>query len=296
MTDLFVRFFVRAVRRMKLSHLRAFGKCLGTIGYHAARKRRNIALSNLDLAYGDTLSKREKREIARACFQNLMMTFLEFLYSPVAGECFTDYVDLVKGENFHEANRRGKGVLVIVPHMGNWELIGRFFAWVGVKAHAVSRKQDPPWLGRLIAEIRAANGILEIDKRNALRPVLSALKRGETVNLLIDQHARKDSIPTRFFGHTAMTVASAALIALRTGCSVVTAASYRKPDGNLGVEVSPIIETIRSDDYEQDIQANTQRYVDEIEKFVRRFPHSWMWMHQRWRLNNNKPEPGEPGP
>lgn len=290
MTEFLVRLFVRLVQKMKLSHVRAIGKHAGTIGFHCARKRRNIALNNLDLAYGDSLSKSEKRTIARDSFQNLTMTFLEFLYSPVAGDCFTDYVDLVGAENFHEANRRGKGVLVIVLHMGNWEMIARFFPWIGVAAHAITRKQDPPWLGKLIAEIRKANGMLEIDKRSALRPVFYAIKRGETVNILIDQHARKEAVPTRFFGHTAMTVASAALIAVRTGCSVVTAASFRKKDGTLGVEVGPLIDTIQTDNYERDIQENTQRYVDEIEKYVRRSPHSWMWMHKRWRpiTSNNR--------
>ncbi len=275
--------FIHFIQRQSLERIRAWACLLAKPCYLLARGRRKTALENLDLAYGNTLTREEKLRIARKCFENLILTGLEFIYSPSLSPNLTDYVELVDTHNFWEAHQRGKGVLVIVPHMGNWELIGRFFRFSGIPAHAVSRKQRPAWVARFVSATRKENGIQEIDKRNALRPVLTALKRGETVNLLIDQHARKEAIQTTFFGQPAMTVGSAALIALRTGCTVVVAASFRKPDLGIGVVVSEIIETIETGDREQDILTNTQRYVDVIERYVRQYPDCWMWMHRRWR-------------
>ncbi len=277
------RFFTGYLQKQSLERVRKWGCFLAKPAYILAHGRRKTALANLELAYGNTLSTEEKRRIAHESFENLFLTSLEFVYSPALKGNFTDYVELVNVKNYWDAHQRGKGVLVIVPHMGNWELIGRFYLCHNLTAHAVSRKQRPEWVARMVSETRKANGLLEIDKRNALRPVLTALKKGETVNLLIDQHARKDAIETTFFGKPAMTVGSAALIALRTGCSVVVAASFRRPDRGIGVEVSEIIETIQTGDREKDILINTQRYVDVIERFVRQHPGCWMWMHRRWR-------------
>ncbi len=274
---------IRFIQRQPLERVRGWGRFLAKPVYLLARGRRRTALENLELAYDGTIPPEQKRRIAHDCFENLILTSLEFVYSPALGPNFTDYVELVDVKNYWEAHHRGKGVLVIVPHMGNWELIGRFYHFGGITAHAVSRKQRPEWVARLVSETRRANGLLEIDKRNALRPVMTALKRGETVNLLIDQHARKDAVKTTFFGKPAMTVGSAALLALRTGCSVVVAASFRRPDRGIGVVVSEIIETMQTGNREQDILTNTQHYVDVIERYVRQYPGCWMWMHRRWR-------------
>lgn len=283
MMESLARPLIRYIQRQPLERVRKWGCWLARPAYYLAHGRRKTAQANLELAYGEQLSREEKRRIAKESFENLILTSFEFVYSPTLGDDFTNYVELVDVKNFWEAHLRGKGVLVIVPHMGNWELIGRFYRYGGITAHAVSRKQRPEWVARMVSEIRHANGVIEIDKRNALRPVLSALKRGETVNLLIDQHSRKEAVVTTFFGHPAMTVGSAALIALRTGCTVVVAASFRRKDRGIGVVVSEIIETIQTGDREKDILTNTQRYVDVIERFVREYPGCWMWMHRRWR-------------
>jgi KDO2-lipid IV(A) lauroyltransferase len=278
------RGFIALVQRLSLPALRRLGRCLGRLAYVLAVNRRRVALANLDLAYGAELSKSAKRKIARSSFENLFTTALECMYAPVLGPNFTDYAGLENIESFWEALGRGKGLIALVPHMGNWEMLARYVLNDGIVLHAVSRQQSKPWITRIVSDLRKANGIREIDKRNALRPVMAALRRGEIVCMLIDQHARKESVETTFFGKPAMTVASPALLALRTGCPVLLAASLRQPDGGIVLATSEIIETINTGDAKKDIQTNTQRYVDMIERFVRRDPQGWMWMHRRWRM------------
>jgi KDO2-lipid IV(A) lauroyltransferase len=277
------RLLIALLQRAQLQTLQRWGKRLGRLGYYLARSRRKTALSNLELAYGSQLSRAEKIEIAKQSFENLVTTALEFLYSPALSQDITEYIELVDIHNFWEAYHRGKGVIAIIPHMGNWEVIARFYPWVGVVAHAVARRQEPEWVARIVSEIRKSNGLKEIEKRNALRPVLAALRRGEVVNMLIDQYARKDSVEVQFFGHPARTVASAALIAARTGCTVFVCGATRTPEGRINATLSEIIETIDTGDREKDLLTNTQRYVEMIERFVRQYPGSWMWMHKRWK-------------
>lgn len=277
------RFLIALLRRVRLETLRRWGNRLGRLTYYLARDRRRVALANLELAYGDSLTREEKIRIAKASFENLITTGLEAVYSPALGPNFPDYCEILNIDALHEGYRSGQGAIALIPHMGNWEIIARYFPFAGIQASVVSRRQRQPWVTRLMTEVRRSNGVKEIDKRDALRKVMAALRKGEVVCLLIDQHARREAIETRFFDQPAMTVASPALLALRTGCKVFVGAGVRRPDGGIAVLCSEIIETLNTGDQEADLRANTQRYVDVIERFVRGYPECWMWMHRRWR-------------
>ncbi len=252
--------------------------------YHVARSRRKTALSNLDLAYGDSLSEEEKVWIAKSSFVNLATMALEFCWMPSSTYNTKEIIHIVNPDTILSAYAEGKGLIVAVPHMGNWEFEPRWLRENGIVANIVSRSQKQPWVNRLVREIRSVNGVKEIDKRNALKSILSALRRKEAVVMAIDQHSRKEAVVTQFFGKPAMTTASAALLAQKTGCIVMVGACFRCEDGRFGGAFSEPIPTQVTGDRETDLQENTQRYVSEIEKFVRKYPGDWMWMHRRWRV------------
>jgi KDO2-lipid IV(A) lauroyltransferase len=282
------RFLVWSVQRLSLESVRKLGKFSGLVIYYLARSRRKIALSNLDLAYGETLTRDEKVTIAKSSFLNLATMGLEFCWMPACPLKTEEIIHIVNPETILNAYREDKGLIVLVPHMGNWEIESRWFPANGITANIVSRSQKQPWVNRLVREIRAVNGVNEIDKRNALKPILAALRRKEAVVMLIDQHSRKESVVTEFFGKPARTTASAALLAQRTGCRVLVGACFRCPDGRFGGVFSETIPVEESGDRELDLQTNTQRFVSEIEKFVRQYPGNWMWMHRRWRVREEK--------
>jgi len=262
------------------------GKVIGILIYRFARSRRRTALDNLDLAYGDSLSDKEKKEIAKSSFINLATMALEFCWMPACPYKTDEIIHIENPETIQHAYREMKGLIVLVPHMGNWEIESRWFRDNGIIANIVSRSQKQPWVNRLVREIRSVNGCQEIDKRNALKPILGALRRKEAVVMLIDQHSRKESVVTEFFGKPAMTTASAALLAQKTGCNVLVGACFRCPDGRFGGAFSETIPMQETGDREKDLRENTQRQVAEIEKFVRRHPGDWMWMHRRWRVKD----------
>lgn len=271
------------IQKASLSFLRRIGRVGGIVVFHLARKRRATALANLDLAYGDSLTTLEKKAIARSSFINLVTTGLEFCYSPAIRCPISDLVHIVNPEVFFQAYREGKGIIVLVPHMGNWEVCGRWYGEQGIVQHAIVRRQKQAWVNRIVSRIRKANLIIEIDKKSALRKVVAALRNGDMVSMLIDQHAQKEAVSVDFFGKPAMTHASAARLAIRTGCKVIVCSGFRYPDGSFGGIFSDPIETIQTGDREQDILVNTQRYVKAIEVHVRKNPQDWMWMHRRWR-------------
>ena len=277
------RLLFRFLRVFRLETVRKWGRVLGSLAYYLAGSRRRVALANLDLAYGDALSPTEKKAIAKSSFMNLVTTGLEFCYSPAIDRPIDEIMRAVNPEVFTDTYNREKGIILLVPHMGNWEISARWFAERGYQVHAVTRRQKQPWVTRLVSEIRKRNGIREIDKKNALNPVLRALRRGEIVSMLIDQYARREAVEVQFFGHPAGTVASAATLATRIGCDVMVACCFRFPDGSFGGVFSDPLETTVTGDRDKDLVENTQQYVSAMETFVRKYPHDWMWMHRRWR-------------
>jgi KDO2-lipid IV(A) lauroyltransferase len=181
------------------------------------------------------------------------------------------------------AHKAGKGILLLVLHMGNWEACGRWLTRNLPAVNAITRRQKPEWFAELVHETRKDIGYHEIDNKNALRPSLRALRNGEMVIMLIDHYIRRGAVQVDFFGHPAMTSAAAALLAMKTGCAVLVGACYRNGDGSWGCEFSDPVETLMTGNRERDYIANTQRYVDIMEQFVRQHPGDWMWMHNRWK-------------
>ena len=287
MIERIFRLLIRIPRLFPLVRIQQLGRGLGLIGYWLVKNRRKIALDNLDLAYGDSLTEKEKIAIAKSSFQNLVTMGLEVCYSPALPRQTEGYIKTINCEGYLQLYELGKGLLVLVPHMGSWEVVARVTLENGVLAHAVVRTQKQPWVTRIMKEIREANGLQVIYKEHALKPVISVLKGGGVVYMLIDQHARREAVVTQFFNRPAMTVASAALIAGRTKCSVMVGCPFRCPDGGMGLEFTEEIKITESGNTELDLQQNTQRFVDVMERYVRKYPGSWMWMHRRWR---NQPE------
>jgi len=280
----FLPWLVYYLRRQELDTLRRWGRVLGMMAYYAARPGRKTALANLEKVYGNTLTPSERIRIAKASFVNLTLTVLESCYAPRFSAPMADHIDVYGAELLFQAHQSGKGVLFLVPHMGNWEVSSRFMTENLPVVHAVVRQQKPQWVAKLLQEIRANNGIREIDNRNALRPSLAALRRGETVIMMIDQHISRGAVEVEFFGIPAMTSAAPALLAMKTECTVLFGACFRLENGRFAGKIRGPAETIRTGDRDHDLRVNTQNYVRVLEGFVREHPEEWMWMHRRWRV------------
>jgi KDO2-lipid IV(A) lauroyltransferase len=182
-----------------------------------------------------------------------------------------------------EAHAKGKGVLILTLHMGNWEFLPISFISQGFKVTPLYRPLDSEPIDRFILTYRQRFGGKPISKRNSMRKILSALKRQECVGILLDQNTeRKSSVFVDFFGHPASTNKGLALIALKTGAPVLPV--YIVSCGmRYEVVVGPQIPLINSGRKEDDILANTQAYNRIIESIIRKHPEQWLWIHQRWK-------------
>ena len=184
-------------------------------------------------------------------------------------------------------------MLLFAGHFGGWELSSFVLLMRGHWMHVIMRGMDNVYLGRLIEHYRTMQGNKAVDKDDFVRGLLSAMKAGEVVGMLMDTNMTPpQGIFVDFFGIPACTANGLARIALRTDAAVVP--TFTIWDAELGkyrLRFDPAVELVRTGDLEADIKANTQKFTSIIEDYVRKYPEQWLWVHRRWKTR----PPGEKG-
>jgi len=266
---------------------------LGRVWYQLDARHRAIALSNLERAWGDELSEKEREIIARRNFAHLARVMLELPYLRKMTAANVDrFATFVGVEHFLTALDRGKGLLFLTSHFGNWELMALAFSLKYRPSHLIVRPLDSPFLDRLINSIRCQGGNRLIAKRGSVRRVLRLLKQGETVALLIDQNVDwYEGVFVPFFKDIACTTKMLAVVALRTDAPVVPVYNVRQPDGRYEVVFEPEVSLVRTNNNTTDVEENTALFNRIIERYVRRYPEQWFWVHRRWNTRPYQPWP-----
>jgi KDO2-lipid IV(A) lauroyltransferase len=253
-----------------------------------------VALDNLRLAFGDTLAPHEARRIALACFRHFARITLDTVAcSRLAPEDLWPLVDYEGLEHIRDAYERGRGVLLFSGHYGHWELTALLQGWLGLPLTLITRPLDNPYLERRLAGIRSRSGNRVVHRRNAVREMLRAVREKSGVAILIDQDARRDGIFVPFFGHPASTVPTLALLALRTGATVVP--TFSVPVGRrYRIVYEPPVPVADTGDRDADVARLTEEFTAIIERRIRERPEVWLWLHRRWK---RRPERrAAPGP
>jgi Kdo2-lipid IVA lauroyltransferase/acyltransferase len=253
-----------------------------------------MALRNIERAF-PSLGPAGRRQVCRASFQHLGLMLIELcsvLTEPP--ERTLEGISLDGLDHLEKAMKAHGRALVLTAHLGNWELLALIERLLGFPASVVVRPLDAPWLDGLADRWRRRTGIEVIDKRGALKPVLSAIRRGRLVALLLDQNTtRRESVFVSFFGRPTSTSKSLAVLALRTQTPVVPMFIYRAAIGRHRVVIHPPLSVDAETAGDLAVAELTQRCTAAIETAIEVAPHQWLWMHNRWRT---RPEPGGAAP
>lgn len=272
------------LRALPHSAARALGRLLGDLAHAMDGRHRRIALANMALALPDTPAD-ERRRLVRACFRHFGMALTDAVSSTrfSAVELCRRF-SLAGWEHLEEAERRGKGIFILSAHLGLWELVPPVIGLFRGGMEIVVRPADNPFLDRELCALRQRFGNQVIPKRGAARRMLSVLREGGRVGILIDQRVQeREGIRVPFFGRPALTSPVLAKIALRTGAAVVPVAAYPEPGGRYRLVVRPaILPPATGEDDEEAVAALTRRYLEAAEDDIRASPEMWLWMHRRW--------------
>ena len=246
---------------------------------------RSVGMRNLALAFPEK-TRRERARILRGVFTALGRQLAEVCLFPKYTLENVGKVVVYDGfENFERALARGKGVLFLTAHLGAWELSAFTHSLYGHPLHIVMRPLDNAYLDRLMRRYRTMHGNSTVDKDDFVRGLLSAMKAGETVGILMDTNMTPpQGVFADFFGIPACTASGLARIALRTDAAVVPGFTTWDPGlRKYRLRFDPAVKLIRTGNDDADVLANTALFTKVIEEYVRKYPDQWLWVHRRWK-------------
>jgi len=265
---------------------------LGKVLFLVDRKHRKIVLDNLIYAFGHQKSTHEIQSLAKQVFINLLQVVFEIGWSLQQDERqLVQHFRLNGYGHIKNAYEKGRGVLVLTAHFGNWELLTVIAAMIRFPLSTVVRPLDFKPLDHFFFNLRTRFGGKIIPKQRSFRSIIKSLDRGEVVALLMDQNVDwYEGVFVDFMGHRACTNKGLALLALKTGAPVVPVFMIRGNKG-LRAEFGPEIPFIKTGDRQKDIEINTRQYNRVIEDMIWQYPDQWFWIHQRWKTKPYQPWP-----
>lgn len=272
--------FARATSLFPLPACRVLGRAIGLVAYYLVPRVRKVGLDNVDRAYGEALTAREKQAIARHAAMNMGIVAAEFSHVPqLPSERGRTWFDVEGIENWDPA----RGCLFISGHMGNWEWMFGMVASAGIRVAGVVRPLDDRRLDEYVDRARRSAGSETISKSDAGPELIRRIREGRAVGLLIDQSPRDNGVPATFFGRACWATVAPAMIALRTNCPIHLLSNRRHAGGRYTLSIHPPIEIRRSGNLRDDLSSVSQQCQDVLERIVREDPGNWLWMHRRWK-------------
>lgn len=264
----------------------AAGGPLGALLYRLWGSRRRIALENLTRsALSKDLSLNlSPEEVIRESFRNLGRSFIEIVKIYYGrGNKLVEGTAIRGMENFERARTKGKGVIFITGHCGNWELLAITSAFRGVPLSVVARPLNNPYLNKILEMARSRFGNRIVYKKGALRDMISTLKDYGCVGILMDQAVVPgEGCIVDFLGRGAWTTKVPALIARKTGAPVLPA-FIRRTGKVHEIIICPEVELSSNSDREDAVKDDTREFSGFIETYVRENPSQWLWLHRRWK-------------
>jgi Kdo2-lipid IVA lauroyltransferase/acyltransferase len=267
---------------------------LGNVLYILFRKYRMVCLDGITIAFGESLTMKEKKRMARLSQINLVRTVMDFLrFGIYTKDELLALAPVVEGrENMVAAhNKAPGGVIGLAAHIGSWEYSGAWMVASGWPLAAVGKEQRDPGITQIMLDQRAKAGIKHIarTKKGQTEIIRTLRTKGQLLGLISDQNGGRDGVFVNVFGVPASSAKGPAFLALKYKAPVVPIFALWDGD-NYKIEILPEVEMVNTGDEEKDVLENTQRCQKVIENMVRKYPEQWLWAHRRWKTRPH----GEP--
>ena len=248
-------------------------------------KLRRTGERNLELAFPD-LAAAERRELLLGSFEKLGRLLAVFSrFNKGRGERLKDLIECKGLEHLDAAMQRQRGVILFTGHIGAWELSSFGHSLFDHPLSFLVRRIDNPKIEAMIDRARRSLGNRTIDKTSAAREMLQILRTGGTLGILVDLNTLdREAVFVDFFGRAASTTFIVAKLAMRTGAEVLPVfAPWDVEQKRFLLIVDEPLKVKRTGDEEEDVRRLTQQYTAVVERYVRRYPDQWLWIHRRWK-------------
>ncbi|VGO14926.1 hypothetical protein PDESU_03496 [Pontiella desulfatans] len=272
---LFPRFFIVFVAQVA-----------GTIAYHVAKRERTTGMANLDTVFGNTKTKKEKKEILIKSLRSFTLTMADiFWFSRNTEKRVRKYQRFVPGTGPYFEHCAH---VVITAHTGNWELIGLESGLRGIDVASVAAITKNASIDKHLNILRQRTGQSIIPREGAMRTLVSRFRNQGKAAFVLDQNTVEDQggIWVDFLGMPTPVSSAPAHLAYRTGTDIIFAFSQQAGGGKYEAHTGQVITPPPYDkthDQEKIVKELTQQIMDVISQQIRTHPESWLWSYKHWK-------------
>lgn len=267
------------------------GRLTGLLMHRLLPGRRRIAVDNIRQALPHmqqcpewTCTLQTPEEIARETFSHIGTSLVETcrLYHG-RGNDLIDRIEIRGWEHYEAARAKGKGIIFLTGHCGNWELVALAYSRLFKSSMSVvARRQNNPYLNTMVEKMRMHYENRVIYKDSAMRNMISVIRKAGTIGLLVDQAVFPEEgalIP--FLGRTAWASKAPVILAHKTGVAILPSFIHRE-GGRHVITINPecVFEGAHND---EGMTAGVKHYSEYIERFIIAHPTNWYWVHRRWK-------------
>ncbi len=275
------------VRIMSRSCALSFARLAGATAFYLVGRQRKKVLNNLRIAWKDEKSDAELKTIGRRVFENLALTTVDTIrFTSLTKENIGEWV--VYDDEFTRVKRildKGKGLVILASHIGNWELLAAAFGLMGFGGSAVVGKRIYyEKYNKIITGLRERVNIRTIYRDESPKEMLRVLKNNQILGVLADQDVRSvQGIFVDFFGRPAFTPTAPVKLAMAAQTVMVPAFMIREGDRYRLIVEEPLSPQAVKGSKDEAVREFTERWSAVVEKYIRRYPEQWVWMHDRWK-------------
>lgn len=274
----------------------AVATSITSLGYYFLGGLRRVADTNLKIAFPEK-TEAERKLLAKGAFKNLGRVLGEMSQFPKAtreslAELIEFQIDPALFDEYEKLKSMGRGVIIVSPHLGNWEVLVFGWATYDSPMSYLARPLDNPLIEKLTVDLRTKFGNRPINKTNSVMVAARVLRQEGLLGILADVNAHpKEGVFVPFFGIPACTSSGPALLAMRTDSAILPMCGVWDGEKKRYIGVhGQMIYPSTTGNRQADVTATTAEFTAEVEKLVRRFPDQWLWIHKRWKTR----PPGEP--
>ena len=264
----------------------SLGGWLGSVVEKFSSEKAHRARARCVRALG--VSESEGARIVSESYSHFGRALVEFVRMPSMLGKLDEMISLEGEEHLREAFNRGKGVILLAAHIGNWEYEAALLASRGFPLHAIGAEQRDYRITNAIEELRRSAGVKPLGKGFDLKGALSCLKSGEILCIMLDQDARDMGIVSPFLGLPASTPVGPVKMARKFGSAVVPVHLVRDANGvHMRMTIEPALEGRDGEPFGEDLGYSVDLCNEVISGWIRQNPGQWMWMYPRWASTLN---------
>lgn len=264
---------------------KSFFIMLSTLAYYLSAKYRKIAYKNLDFIFGNKIGDKQKDEIVKYSFKNLLLNFLHLMeIRAMSKDDLAKKVTIRNIEAVKKVHEQNRAIIYVTSHYSAWELGGTAIGAFAEPIAAVYRKMKNQAYQEWVLETRSKFGNSSLEKSNVIKPLIKLIKNGGASGILIDTAINsREGTEVEFFGKKIRQTSTPAYLARKYNAAIIPVIMRTEDEEHYDLIFFDEIHVEKTDDEQKDIQKATQLQAEWLEKIITQNPKFWFWVHRRFK-------------